>query len=203
MEMRMHFGNHRHRGVRGPRHGDPFEGHGWGGGREHGRHFGGRGGHRLFEHGDLRLVALALLGEKPRHGYDIIKEIETRIGGGYAPSPGVIYPLLTMLEEIGAVRLEAADGGKKLYALTPTGEAEVAENKAHIDALFARIAMAREQASAGRAPQIVRAMENLRMALRLRFEQGAIGEREAQAIAAALDAAAIAVERAGKEIDQD
>src|SRR5271163_2248802 len=74
-------------------------------GRHHGRegkHWrGGRGPERPFEHGELRLVILALIAERPRHGYEIIKEIEDRFGGGYTPSPGVVYPTLTMLEELG------------------------------------------------------------------------------------------------------
>ena len=69
----------------------------------HGRHgHGGRSGlGRFFAHGDLRLVILHLIAEKPRHGYEIIKAIEEQVGGAYSPSPGVIYPTLTLLEEIG------------------------------------------------------------------------------------------------------
>src|SRR6185295_14571381 len=88
--------------------------HGWGG--DHGgRGWGHRhgGGRRFFEQGDLRLVILALIAEKPRHGYELIKDIEDRFGGAYAPSPGVVYPLLTMLEELGLVSLESSEGGKK------------------------------------------------------------------------------------------
>ena len=62
---------------------------------------GGRGGGRMFDQGDLRWVVLQLVAEQPRHGYEIIKEIESRVGGGYSPSPGVIYPTLTLLEEMG------------------------------------------------------------------------------------------------------
>src|SRR5688572_14804908 len=109
------FGHHRkHRCMRGPRRGD------WDGPRGY-RHWGrGRhgGGGRMFDQGDLRLVVLALLGQQPRHGYELIKEIEQLSGGLYAPSPGVIYPSLTMLDELGLAQLEANPGAKKLYALT-------------------------------------------------------------------------------------
>ncbi|HRK65163.1 MAG TPA: PadR family transcriptional regulator, partial [Terricaulis sp.] len=69
----------------------------------------------MFEQGALRTIVLALIAEQPRHGYEIIKEIEHRVGGAYAPSPGVIYPLLTMLEDMGLAELSASDGAKKLY----------------------------------------------------------------------------------------
>ena len=185
----------RQRCMRGPRHGEGF-------GHDHERgHWGGRGHRhggglrRMFDHGDLKFVVLALIAEQPRHGYEIIKEIEHRVGGAYAPSPGVIYPLLTMLEEMGLAQLSASEGAKKLYAITEQGQAELATNKANVDALFARIASARETFSSGRSPQIVRAMENLKVALRLRMERGPLTETQLQDVAAAIDAAAQAIER--------
>lgn len=187
----MHHHKMRQRWMRGPRRGE-----GWG--HEHhwgGRHRHGGGMRRMFDQGDLRLVVLALLGQQPRHGYELIKEIEALSGGTYAPSPGVIYPLLTMLEEMGLARLDASDGSKKLFALTEEGQAELAAKRADADHLLERLAAVKERMSGGRAPQIVRAVENLRTALRLRTERG-INDEQAQAIAAALDAAAQAVERA-------
>jgi DNA-binding PadR family transcriptional regulator len=151
---------------------------------------------RMFDQGDLKFVVLALIAEQPRHGYEIIKEIEHRVGGAYAPSPGVIYPLLTMLEEMGLAELSASEGAKKLFAITEPGKAELETNKANVDALFARIAAARESFSSGRAPQIVRAVENLRLALRLRMERGPLSEAEVEQVAAALDTAAQMIERA-------
>ncbi|MGE0743301.1 MAG: PadR family transcriptional regulator [Hyphomonadaceae bacterium] len=181
--------------MRGPRRGQ-----GWGHEPEHGRwgrhgHRHGGGFRRMFEHGDLKFVVLTLIAEQPRHGYDIIKQIEARVGGAYAPSPGVIYPLLTTLEEMGLAELSASEGAKKLYAITEQGRAELASNKPSVDALFERIAAARESFASGRAPQIVRAMENLKLALRLRMEHGPLSEAQVQAVADALDAAAQAVER--------
>lgn len=185
--------------MRGPRRGE-----GWGEPGPHGHshsHFGrhgrrhGGGLRRMFDHGDLKFVVLALIAEQPRHGYELIKEIEHRVGGAYAPSPGVIYPLLTMLEEMGLAQLSASEGAKKLYAVTEQGKAELAANKSNVDALFARIAAARESFSSGRAPQIVRAMENLKLSLRLRMERGPLSEDELQCVAAAIDAAAQEIER--------
>ena len=197
MRHRHFFGRpYADREMRRPPFGDDFEGRGFGrpGG---GRGFGGRhgGGRRLFDQGDLKLVVLGLIAEKPRHGYELIKDIEERMGGQYAPSPGVIYPLLTMLEELGQIARAADEGAKKLFAITPEGEAFIADNKKPIDAIFARIAQFGETASAHRPPQVVRAIENLRTALRIRMERGPVSEDQAQQIAAAIDAAAQAIDR--------
>ena len=159
-------------------------------------HFHMRGGRgRVFDQGDLRLVILRLIAEKPRHGYELIKEIEERLGGSYSPSPGVIYPTLTLLEEMGQASVATGDGGKKLYAITPEGESTLAANKAPVEAIFARIAAVSAAHGGGPAPQILRAMQNLRVALRMRLSRGPLSEAEVTAIAGALDAAAVTVER--------
>jgi DNA-binding PadR family transcriptional regulator len=159
-------------------------------------HFHMRGGRgRVFDQGDLRLVILRLIAEKPRHGYELIKEIEERLGGSYSPSPGVIYPTLTLLEEMGQASVASGDGGKKFYAITPEGEATLAANKPAVEAIFARIAAVSAAHGGGPAPQILRAMQNLRVALRMRLSRGPLTEAEVTAIAGALDAAAVTVER--------
>ena len=186
----FHRHHHHERSMRGPRRGEFWGGHG-----PHGRGHRHGGFRRMFDHGDLKFVVLALIAEQPRHGYEIIKEIEHRVGGAYAPSPGVIYPTLTMLEDMGLAEQVASEGAKKLYAITEQGKAELEANKAGVDALFERISAARETFAGGRAPQIVRAMENLKLALRLRFERGPLSEAEVQKVTAALDAAAQAIER--------
>jgi DNA-binding PadR family transcriptional regulator len=162
------------------------------GGRHEGR--GGRPG-RVFDHGDLRLVVLALIAERPRHGYEIIKEIEDRLGGSYSPSPGVIYPTLTLLEELGHATVEET-GGKKLYALTEAGAAWIEANRAAMDAVLARMSEVRANHGGGPAPQLMRAMENLKLALRLRVGRGPLSEAQLRAVTDALDAAAVAIERA-------
>jgi DNA-binding PadR family transcriptional regulator len=182
----------RHRGMRGPHRGEGWEAKAERGrwGRRH-----GGGMRRMFDQGDLRLVVVALLGDQPRHGYELIKEIEALSGGLYAPSPGVIYPLLTMLEDLSLARLEASEGAKKLYALTEEGHAELTAKRPEAEALLQRLAAAKERTSSGRAPQIVRALENLKLALRLRMERGPLNDAQLQAVAAALDGAAQAIER--------
>lgn len=119
-----------------------FAGDFWGGGPR-GRGFGRghRGGFgRIFEQGDLKYVILRLLEEKPRHGYEIIKELEDRFGGAYSPSPGTVYPTLTMLEDLGYARARADEGGRKAYEITPEGVAYLKEHSATVDSIFERIA---------------------------------------------------------------
>src|SRR5215471_629563 len=153
----------------GHRHGDRHARggmFGMGGGRfRHGS--GGRGGRlgRFLDHGDLRYVLLGLIAERPRHGYEIIKAIEERFGGMYSPSPGVIYPTLTLLEELGHATITAAEAGKKLYAITEAGTAFLAENRPTLDAVLARMDEVARAYGDGPAPEIRRAVHNLRLAL--------------------------------------
>jgi DNA-binding PadR family transcriptional regulator len=118
-----------------------FEGLGdaWWGSGPRGRHWRGRAA-RLFEQGDLKYVILRLLEEKPRHGYDIIKELESRFGGTYAPSPGTVYPTLTMLEDLGYARSVPEEGGKKIYEITDEGRKHLAEHSGTVNDIFERIA---------------------------------------------------------------
>ena len=144
--------------------------HGFGGGRH------GRGGDdmmragRMLAHGDLRLLALALIAEQPRHGYEIIKVLEEKTSGWYAPSPGIVYPTLTYLEEAGYVTAEAS-GAKKLYTITGEGRAYLEQNRDFVDAVLERLTSVGEQVRARRdenderqrTPRLVRAaFENLR-----------------------------------------
>ena len=182
--------HHNHTGCRFAR--DPLESGEHGRGRH--RHQGG-GRRRIFDHGDLRFVLLGMIAARPAHGYDLIKALEERMGGGYSPSPGVIYPTLTMLEEQGYAASTAEDG-KKLYRVTPEGEAFLQANAATAEAIQTRIgALARER-SVVPDPRIIRAMENLKTALRLRLAGGSLADERVQAIAAAIDAAAAEAERA-------
>ena len=190
MHHRHSHHNHDQRFVhRDPRHDDPRFGY-----ERHGR--GGRSGlGRFFAHGDLRLVILHLIAEKPRHGYEIIKAIEEQVGGAYSPSPGVIYPTLTLLEELGHVTVSTGDGAKKLHTITAEGRAYLEAYRPAVDALLARMEEASRVHGGGPAPQIMRAMENLKLALRLRLSRGPLSEEQVNAVATAIDIAATSVER--------
>lgn len=171
------------------RHGPPWRRHE---GRHGGRH-GGRGA-RPFDYGELRLLVLAMIGEQPRHGYELMKAIEERMGGSYSPSPGVIYPTLAWLEDMGYAAVEA-EGGRKSFRITPDGTAFIAENRAAIDAITARMGSGPRGRPDGVPAPIIRAMENLKLALRLKLRMGALEPAAVEKIAAALDAAAQTVER--------
>jgi DNA-binding PadR family transcriptional regulator len=157
-----------------------------------GRH-GGPG--RFFGHGDLRLVVLNLIAEKPCYGYEIIKAIEERVGGAYSPSPGTIYPTLTMLQDLGHVTVSDGDGAKKLHTITDEGRAYLDAHRPTLEALMERMDESGRRHGGGPAPQIVRAMENLKLALRLRLSRGPLDEAQINAVAAAIDTAATTLER--------
>lgn len=181
------FGHHRHCGGRAyGRHPFGFHGHF----RGHGR--GGFG--RFFDQGDLRFVLLKLIADQPSHGYELIKAVEQAAGGAYSPSPGVIYPTLTLLEELGYVSAAEGGGGKKLYTITDDGKAFLADNQDHVDRLFGRMAEAAARSGLN-APQILRARENLRTALQLRLTRAPLTPEQVAEIARVLDDAARAVEQ--------
>jgi DNA-binding PadR family transcriptional regulator len=171
----------------GSRHGGGHENHCGPGRHERwGRHRGGHGGRhgrrgdmgdgdmmragRMLAQGDLRLLALALIAEQPRHGYEIIKVLEDKTGGWYAPSPGIVYPTLTYLEEAGYVTAQA-DGAKRLYTITAEGRGYLEENRTFVDALLERLEAVGERARQSssedddrpKVPRLVRsALHNLR-----------------------------------------
>jgi DNA-binding PadR family transcriptional regulator len=163
-------------------------------GRHQGRHrFGREFSGRLFESGELRFVILSYIAEKPAHGYEIMKGIAEQMGGAYAPSAGVIYPTLSQLEDEGLATV-VAEGGKKLYTITDTGRKELESNKERIDSLFRRIREMGEAFGSGSAPQIMRAIHNFKLALKLRFAQGNLSPEQISKVAAIIDAAARDVE---------
>jgi DNA-binding PadR family transcriptional regulator len=161
--------------------------HAWGG---HGRDRDALRAGKMLADGDLRLIVLALLAEGPRHGYDIIKAVEERSSGVYSPSPGVIYPTLTYLEEAGQATA-ASQGNKRVYTITEAGQSHLAANRAAIDAVLARIdgigrRFARARAwsdwtdEAGDKPAVAeldRARRRLRMLIADAIESGEDGQR--------------------------
>lgn len=134
---------------------------------DHGHHGrGGRRGGRRLEHGDLRLLALSLINDSPRHGYELIKAIEDLTGGLYAPSPGVIYPTLTWLEELGHVSV-TPEGSKRLFHITNSGKLFLEESRGALDSMFSRLHQGPTREA---IMPVKRAVENLRMALRMKLD---------------------------------
>lgn len=164
-----------------------------------GVHHGAHHGRRPFSYGALRLIVLDMIAEAPRHGYELIKAIEERMGGGYSPSPGVIYPTLSWLEDMGYAVPEA-EGGRKSYRITPDGAAFLEANRGMLAEIGARMGA---RGSGGRgdggrrnAPEpVLAAMDGLKRALRARFAGGAVDAVAAGTIAAAIRAAAETVEK--------
>jgi DNA-binding PadR family transcriptional regulator len=165
----------------------------WGGGGGRGRGPGGRRG--MFRPGELRLVLLKLIADQPRHGYDLIQSIEEMTGGSYAPSPGIVYPTLTMLQDMGQIEERAAEGTRKAFAATAEGEAYLAERAEEVEALLARLTDAgdRERRTGG-AP-ISRAVGNLLSALWHRVQREGLDDDTLHKIADILDEAAKKIER--------
>ncbi len=164
---------------------------GWEGGRGRGP---GQPGGRPLEQGDLRWLTLDLIAAQPRHGYEIIKAIADALSGHYTPSPGVIYPTLTLLEETGLIVSEA-QGPKKLYSLTDEGKAEVDAHAADIRAARGRLEEANSRFGGRPAPELHRAMNNLRAALQVRLAKGTLSAEALGIITSALDRAAGEIER--------
>ncbi|WP_085715768.1 PadR family transcriptional regulator [Pseudomonas sp. B28(2017)] len=131
-----------------------------------GRERGGRGP-RVFAPGDLKLLLLALIAEQPCHGYDMIRQIEGMFDGAYSPSPGVIYPTLTFLEESEMIQGDA-EGGKKRYSVTDAGRLSLSEQAVALEGVRVRIDVSKRSLRGhDRPPEIHEAVHNLRHALQL------------------------------------
>ena len=160
---------------------------------------GGRGGRRgrrrMFEGGELRIVLLKLIADEPRHGYDLIRAVEELTGGEYAPSPGVVYPTLTLLQDMGLIEEAPGEGPRKPFQITDAGRAHLEENSQEAEDLMDRLRglAPRQDSTAG--PAIGRAVRNLMTALRHRVGRDGIDDDLLHEIAAILDEAAQKIER--------
>ena len=157
-----------------------------------GRH--GRRARRMFEGGELRLVLLKLIADEPRHGYDLIRAIEDLTGGEYAPSAGVVYPTLTLLQDMGLIEEAAVEGPRKPFQATDEGRQHLQERSEEVEALFARLAELKPRNSDA-GPAIGRAVRNLMTALSHRVGRDGVDDDLLHEIAAILDEAAQRIER--------
>jgi DNA-binding PadR family transcriptional regulator len=161
---------------------------GWGGRR-------GRRARRMFESGELRLVLLKLIADEPRHGYDLIRAIEEMTGGEYAPSPGVIYPTLTLLQDMGLIDEAPGEGARKPFEITDAGRAHLEEHSDEIEGLMERLSDLAPRESSAAGPAIGRAVRNLMTALSHRVGREGLNDELLHEIAAILDEAAQRIER--------
>lgn len=177
-----------HFGRRGfGRHGHGFEAERGEGGRS--------GRRRVFDAGELRLVLLKLIADQPRHGYELIRAIEELTGGSYVPSPGMVYPTLTMLDEMGHIAEVKSEGARKAFAVTAEGAAHLAERRAEVEALFARLAELATVSERTDAMPVRRAMANLRAVLIHRLGRHGVQPATVHEAVAIIDEAAQRIER--------
>lgn len=180
------------RGMFGPR--GPFGPAGFGGPGGGGRR--GPGRRRLFARDELRWLLLSLIAEEPRHGYDLIKAMEDRSGGHYSPSPGVIYPALSLLADEGLIAEQDSEGQRRKFAITASGRQALEQGQAEALAAMERLADLGVHAEQHRAPSIERAAINLFTAVGQRLRTGPGEDQDlAHRIAAILDEAAQRIER--------
>ena len=176
-ERRGLFGGRGGHGGRGP--------HGEGGGRR-GKRFAGE---------ELRLMVLALLEGEAMHGYQIIRAFAEKSNEAYSPSPGVLYPMLTLLADMGLIAEAEGEGRSRSFALTEAGGAELAAGREQANAAFARLAALGEEGARANPAPIRRAMMNLRTAAIQRMSADSADKETAFAIADILDEAARKIER--------
>ena len=203
----QHFHHHHPHGPRGERFGDEG-GPGRGPRHEGGPGRGGPRGHgpdaerhrahkreRMFEAGGLKLLALHLIGQQPSHGYDVIRAIGELVGGDYQPSPGTIYPTLSYLVDMGHATATDSDGGRKQYRITPEGQQALAEQADMLQLILARLAAGKDREARQRPATLVRALENFKMALRLKLDTSELSDEQVAQIAALLDETALKIEK--------
>ena len=162
----------------------------WGGGGRRSRER-----KRMFEGGELRLVLLKLIADQPRHGYELIRAIEEMTGGDYAPSPGIVYPTLTMLEDMGLIAEAKSKDTKKVYEATDEGRAHLEENADEVEDLLDRLEQHGRHRRRGQRPEIGRAIGNLMTALRNRIAHEGWNDQLLDEVVDILDEAAQRIER--------
>ena len=153
------------------------------------------GRRRMFESGALRLVLLKLISDEPRHGYDLIREIEALSGGAYAPSPGVVYPTLTMLADMDLAAEQPGEGSRRLYAITEAGKTHLIEHSEEVLEALARLEALAKLGERTHGAPVRRAMENLKMAIRNRLEKEGADADTMFDVVAMIDDAARKIER--------
>jgi DNA-binding PadR family transcriptional regulator len=194
----LRSGHHNHHG-RGVHRSASESFDGFGRGRNHSHHHETgerpRRRRRVFDPGALQLLLLNLTAEQPRHGYELIREIESRSHGGYSPSPGVVYPALTYMEEAGLIAVDAEESARKSYRATEAGLAHIAAHAEEIAVAEARLASLAELRERTDAAPVRRAMQNLKTAIFDRLSQEKVDREAVLRVAELIDEAARQIER--------
>jgi DNA-binding PadR family transcriptional regulator len=150
---------------------------------------------RMFESGELRLVLLKLIADEPRHGYDLIRAVEELTGGDYAPSPGVVYPTLTLLQDMGLIEEAEAAGARKPFQVTAEGRNHLEQNAAEVEELLDRLEQTGSRRRRSHRPEMGRAVANLMAALKNRVAHEGWNEALLNEVVDILDEAAQRIER--------
>ncbi|NNC73102.1 MAG: PadR family transcriptional regulator [Sphingomonadaceae bacterium] len=150
---------------------------------------------RMFDGGELRLVLLKLIEEEPRHGYDLIRAIEDMTAGEYAPSPGIIYPTLSFLEDGGLIKPVDSDDSRKTFKITKDGKAELKDKAEEVEALMNRLAQHGKRHGSGDSAAVKRAVGNLFAVLGHRLSEKGIDEALIREVTDILDEATQRIER--------
>ncbi len=173
-----------------------------GGSAEAGSRGGGFGGpprgrrRRMFDSEEFQLIILKLIADEPRHGYAIIKALEEMTHGDYAPSAGILYTRLELLEDMGLIERQASSGSKKSFAITDEGRAMLDERADEVTALFERLQASGEGRRQSNRPELGRAIGNLMTALRNRAAHGGWNDELLNEVVDIIDDAAKRIERA-------
>ncbi|RDS78614.1 PadR family transcriptional regulator [Alteriqipengyuania lutimaris] len=150
---------------------------------------------RMFGPGELRLVLLALIADAPKHGYELIKEIEDMTGGEYSPSPGVIYPTLSLLEDEGRIAPVEGDESRKAFRVTPSGMEELTERASEVDRLMERLGRQAKRAKPAGSPDLLRALGNLATVITNRAANGQFSSESKDKVVDLIDELARKIER--------
>lgn len=155
---------------------------------------------RMFGQGELRLLLLHLIAEDPRHGYELIKAIEEMTAGSYAPSPGTVYPTLSLLEDEGAIReVAGGDEPRKAFEATAKGREELEGRKEEAEALVERLSghgeRHEERRRAFATPEMFRALGNLAQVVKIKARKGGLDEDTMSQIVDLIDEMARKIER--------
>ena len=145
---------------------------------------------KMLDASDIRLLMLHFLAQNDAHGYELIKSIEELSRGEYSPSPGIIYPNLTLLEEMDAIRVVDAQASRKAYTLNAAGRARLAEQQAHIAHLIERLSSLAVLVNNRSLPDVDRAIHRIRTTLNSRLSQQDISAETLEKVVEALNAAA-------------
>ena len=150
---------------------------------------------RMVGSGELRLLLLHLIAAEARHGYELIKAIEVLTGGAYSPSPGTVYPTLSMMADEAVVDHSHSDETRKAYEVTEAGSAELEERAGEVEALIERLSGHAKRRRAYATPEMFRAVGNLASVLKNRARSGKLDEDTIEEIVDIIDEVAKRIER--------